>query len=228
MLNVMRDNLRHLKPILWIVAASLVAYLGAYFSCDVGSPAGVNAPWAARVDGIEISRQDFQRAALRQNQFYRDTFGAQYDQFRSQFPVGPQSIRYLIDRQIILLEAEKLGIGASDAEIQQSILSDPSLIGPDGKFIGTDRYVRIVDNRWSGGVAAYERYVVDQIRFDKWRFTVASPGDQVAPTIGPVSAGAISRTAGGSSSSTSRPCSRSASTHARATGRSSSRATNRS
>lgn len=174
MLNVMRDNLRHLKPILWIVAISMVAYLGAYFSCDT-SPAGPNAPWAARVDGNEISAGSFHQAAQRQDRFLRQTFGEQYDQLRAQFRVGQQSINFLVNRQIVLLEAEKLGIGASAAEIQQSILSDPSLQGPDGNFIGTEPYKRLVNRNWAGGVAAYERYVADQIRFDKWRFTVASP-----------------------------------------------------
>ena len=49
MLNVMRENLRHLKWILWLTALAMVAYLGAYFSCDSG--AGVAGNWAVRIDG---------------------------------------------------------------------------------------------------------------------------------------------------------------------------------
>jgi len=173
MLNVMRDNLRHLKPILWIVAISMVAYLGAYFSCGDGPVTG-GEPWAARVSGTEIPRSTFLETARRQDQFYRQTFGAQYDQFRSQFRIGQQTIRGLVDRQIMLLEAEKLGMGASKAEIEKVVLQDPSLQGPDGKFIGTERYVQIVNRMWQGGVPAYERYVAESIVLEKWRNTVSS------------------------------------------------------
>jgi hypothetical protein len=62
MLDVMRENIRHLKPILWIVLISMVAYLGAYFSCD-DSARTSGEPWAARVDGTEISVSALQNTA---------------------------------------------------------------------------------------------------------------------------------------------------------------------
>jgi peptidyl-prolyl cis-trans isomerase D len=174
MLNVMRDNLRHLKPILWVVAISLVAYLGAYFSCGQ-EPGGADAPWAARVDGTPISRNAFLSTARQRDQSYRELFGAQYEQFKPQLQIGRQSIEFLINRRIILLEAEKLGIGATDAEIQRRILEEPSLQGPDGQFIGKDQYVRAVERSWTGGVAAFEQYLADGIVVDKWMKMVASP-----------------------------------------------------
>ena len=50
MLNVLRDNLKHLKWLLWVVAASMTLYLGAYFFRDSGR-GGTTADWAAKVDG---------------------------------------------------------------------------------------------------------------------------------------------------------------------------------
>ena len=156
MLNVMRDNLRHLKPILWIVAASLVLYLGSFFSCG-DEPAGADGPWAALVNGAPISRNAFIATARQRDQSYREMFGAQYEQFKPQLQIGRQSIEFLINRRIILNEAETLGIGATAAEIQQRILEEPSLRGPDGQFVGRDQYVRVLERSWDGGVAGFEQ-----------------------------------------------------------------------
>jgi peptidyl-prolyl cis-trans isomerase D len=174
MLNVMRDNLRHLKPILWIVAISLVAYLGAYFSCG-DEPVGADGPWAALVNGTPISRNAFIATARQRDQSYREMFGAQYEQFKPQLQIGRQSIEFLINRQIILNEAEALGIGATPEEIQQRILEEPSLRGPDGQFVGRDQYVRVLERSWDGGVAGFEQYLADSIVVDKWMKLVASP-----------------------------------------------------
>lgn len=174
MLDVMRENIRHLKPILWIVLISMVAYLGAYFSCD-DSARTSGEPWAARVDGTEISVSALQNTARLQDEYYRQALGPQFDQFRSQLHLGQQAVRTLIDRQIILLEAEKLGLGASKAEIEKAVLQDPRFHGPDGKFIGTERYVELAGRMFVGGAGAYESDLRERIIFTKWRDTVASP-----------------------------------------------------
>ena len=174
MLNVMRDNLRHLKPILWIVAISMVAYLGAYYSCG-DEPAGADGPWAARVNGALISLSALRTTVNQREQSYRELFGAQYEQFKPQLQIGRQSIEFLITRRIILSEAETLGIGATPTEIQQRILEEPSLRGPDGQFVGRDQYVRVLERSWNGGVAGFEQYLADSIVVDKWTNMVASP-----------------------------------------------------
>src|SRR5262245_15493369 len=46
-----------------------------------------------------------------------------------------QAINSLIDRRMLLLEAKKAGITASDQEVQQAILKSPYFVR-DGKFIG--------------------------------------------------------------------------------------------
>jgi len=174
MLNVMRDNLRHLKPILWIVAISMVAYLGAYYSCG-DEPAGADGPWAARVNGAPISLSALRATVNQREQSYRELFGAQYEQFKPQLQIGRQSIEFLINRRIIVSEAETLGIGATPTEIQQRILEEPSLRGPDGQFVGRDQYVRVLERSWNGGVAGFEQYLADSIVVDKWTNMVASP-----------------------------------------------------
>ena len=74
-LDLMRDNLRHLKWILWIVAGSMVLYLGAYFSCDESTPQVSSRDWAAKVDGVAIPIQDYYREARGLERTYRAQLG---------------------------------------------------------------------------------------------------------------------------------------------------------
>ena len=48
MLNVMRENLKSLKWIMWIVAISMVGYLGSFFFDGTAQNSGGSA-WAAKV-----------------------------------------------------------------------------------------------------------------------------------------------------------------------------------
>src|SRR5580765_6241292 len=52
MLNVMRDNLRHLKWVLVVVALAMLGYLGSYF--DTRQRADTPTGWAAKIDGEAI------------------------------------------------------------------------------------------------------------------------------------------------------------------------------
>ena len=80
MLNVMRDNLKHLKWVLWGVAASMLLYLGAFF--DWRGSAATGTDWAARIDGHVITAQEFLEVARSQDERYRSLLGPQYDQMK--------------------------------------------------------------------------------------------------------------------------------------------------
>ena len=81
MLNVMRDNLRHLKWVLVVVALAMLMYLGSYFDPRSKSGAG-SSDWAARVDGRTIPAQEFLEIARTQDDYYRKLLGAQYEQMK--------------------------------------------------------------------------------------------------------------------------------------------------
>src|SRR5215213_7144278 len=78
----------------------------------------------------------------------------------------------LIQQHVTSQEAERLGLGASDAEVAQKIrkqFSDAS-----GKFLGEDRYKEIVTARY-GGVEKFENDMRDEISKEKLRaFITAS------------------------------------------------------
>ena len=173
MLNVMRDNLKKIKWLLWVVALSMVAYLGAFFTGD--RDGGQSGSWAVRIGDNEISVNQFFREARNIDCYYQQLFGQNYEQLKSQVRVGSQAAQSLIERQLILEDARALGLTVSDTELAEAIRSDPNLQGPDGQFIGTDRYVEIVSRVYAGGVTAYELSLDDEILIGKWFELVTQP-----------------------------------------------------
>ena len=172
MLNVFRENLKHLKPVLWIVALSMVFYLGYYFidSDHTSSPEG----WAARIGDDVVSTDEFLRAARRQDDFYRRLLGDQYAQLKPQIRLGEQVIQSLIDRRIAVSEAHKLGLAATKEEVARRITEDPNFRDPSGNFVGKDRYVEMVRSFW-GDQRSYEQAVAEDLTVDKWFRLVSEP-----------------------------------------------------
>ena len=183
MLNVMRENLKHLKWVLWIVAVSMVLYLGVYFTSDSGRAGGVSAEWAAKVDGTTISTRQFLDVARRADEYYRKMFGAQYDQLKGQLQLGRQVIQQLVDDQVLLSEARKLGLEASLSEVSRQILSDPQFQDASGRFIGKSQYTSAMERMWPGGVAAYEQKVGEDIGIAKWKELVTEPVQVSDPEV---------------------------------------------
>jgi peptidyl-prolyl cis-trans isomerase D len=174
MLNVMRDNLRHLKWVLVLVAASLLLYLGAFL--DPSSGTGASTDWAARVDGKAISSQEFMEAARRQDEYYRRLLSGQYDAMKKNLRVGSMTIQSLIDRRLVIAEARELGLSATKSEISHAILENPSFKDASGNFVGKERYTAFISENYEGGVAGFERMIADDLLTKKWGDVVAAAG----------------------------------------------------
>ena len=85
MLNVMREIRTHwaLKALLILVALSMTAYLGYYFT-DQSTSSMDSGDWVAMVADRPIATRDFQQFAQNLDRQYRSMFGDQYDQFKPQ------------------------------------------------------------------------------------------------------------------------------------------------
>lgn len=168
MLNVFRDNLKHLKWVLWFVIVGLVLYLGYYFG-GTPQPADGTAAWAARVDGSAIPVARFATAVGNLDDYYRRLMGDRYDELRPQLSLGRQVVNRLVDEQIQIHEARKLGLATSPEEIARYIQNDPNMRDPStGQFVGKEIYTRAMSTRWPGGVADYEKSVGDMLTIQKW------------------------------------------------------------
>jgi len=167
MLNVMRDNLKHLKWVLVVVALAMLGYLGSYFDPRV-KRGSQSSEWAARVDGQAISTQEFLQTARSQDDYYRRLLGAQYEPMKKNLKLGSQAIQTLVDRQLVLAEARALGLAATKGEISKAILENPNFKDPSGVFVGKERYEDYLGQNYDGGVAAYERRVGEDILTQEW------------------------------------------------------------
>lgn len=167
MLNIMRENLRHLKWVLVVVALALLGYLGTYF--DPRQRRDLASNWAAKVDGQSIATDEFLRVARTQDDYYGKLLGAQYEQLKKNMKVGTQSIQSLIDRRLILAEARAMGLKTTKEAISKAIVENPSFKDPStGVFVGKERYADFVSQNFEDGVAGYERRLADDLLAQMW------------------------------------------------------------
>jgi peptidyl-prolyl cis-trans isomerase D len=78
--------------------------------------------------------------------------------------IEPQVGQQLVQQQILLDEAEKLGIHVTDADVRQYLQTGPpgQVLFPNGKFIGQDRYAALIQSRFDITVADFE----DSVKHD--------------------------------------------------------------
>lgn len=145
MLKVFRDNLKYLSWVLWLVIAVFVLF--AFFDFgDVnmfgGSPAA--GAVAATVGGNDVSYRDFEARYRRVEEQYREAYGNEFSrELANQIGLPLQVLNGLVDQQIILSEAGRLGLEVTDEELQRNIIGMPEL-QENGAFIGQQAYTDLL------------------------------------------------------------------------------------
>ena len=169
MLNVLRENFKktpYLKWILGLVAVGLVLYLGDFFAGGSGSAR--QGQWAARVGGQEIPTRKFLETARRIDQRYRELFGSNYERIREQVQIPEQALQQLIDQEVILQDARRMGLRTSEEDLANEIRTDPGFHDASGRFVGAARYKELVERNVRGGIAAFESDLADELLAAKW------------------------------------------------------------
>jgi peptidyl-prolyl cis-trans isomerase D len=71
----------------------------------------------------------------------------------------------LVQQKILLIEADKLGIRATDDDVRQYLRTGPSgqVLFPNGQFIGADVYARLIADRFNISVKDFEEQVKQDI-----------------------------------------------------------------
>lgn len=141
-LKWLRDNLRHLKFVLWGVV--LVFVLLVFVDWGSGRAGGGRTNAAVRIGNREIGEQEFLRQVQRVQEIYQQQLGDSWEQFRGQINVGEHAVRQIVDQQLMLDEADELGIVVSEEEVRDRILSIPAFTDQQGNFVGQEMYSRIL------------------------------------------------------------------------------------
>lgn len=134
MLNFFRQELKSFHWVLWLIIASFVVGFVFILQGTGGGGAGRMpvGTWAARIDGDEVSANEFYEAFRRQEDQLKQIFGDQYQ--RGRF-LDPQLVLSgLVDRVLLEREAQRLGVDASLAQVADEIRSIPAFQHPDGRF----------------------------------------------------------------------------------------------
>ncbi len=142
-LKYLRDNLRHLKFILWGVVAVFVLLV--FVDWGAGGPGqGSIADAAVRVGDTAVSKNDFLSQMRRFEQQYSQQFGDRWSEIRDQVNLFDETMAYFTNRTLLLEEAERAGIHVSDQELRDDILNTQIFQDEDGEFVGPESYQRIL------------------------------------------------------------------------------------
>jgi peptidyl-prolyl cis-trans isomerase D len=162
-----------LGGLLLIICAAMVITL---VPGGLGSSFGIGGPAAgvvAKVDGQDITVLEVQQQAkiLVRQQFPRG--GAQASMLLPFF--ASRAAEQLIDEQAIIAEAHRLGLRASDQELQDELQHGPlsNYLFPQGNFIGQDNYEEFVARNFEMTVPKFEEQEKDSIIFRKLRQLIA-------------------------------------------------------
>jgi peptidyl-prolyl cis-trans isomerase D len=153
MLKVFRDNLKNLAWILWVIIALFVLAIAADFGASVRGRG--NADTVAKVGSETVSREEFKRAYQRLTEMYRQVYGGQ-------LPPGldkqlyQQALSQLVVQKTLFLEAQRLGLSVTDAELRDRILATPGFKDEQGRFIGEEAYRRLIQSAAQTTVADFE------------------------------------------------------------------------
>lgn len=142
MLNAIRENLKYLSWVLWIVIAAFIAALFFDFGAISGTGGATDA--AAHVAGEPITFDELREQHRQLDQRYRQMFGAQWSsELAEQLGLERQAIEVLVNRKVLLHEAARLGLEVPDEELRKAIREIPAF-QEDGRFVGRARYAEVL------------------------------------------------------------------------------------
>ncbi len=143
MLDRMRRHMSWLKWSLGLVVLAFVIFYIPDFLRGNGADAA-SGDTIARIDGQDITANEFRRTYQAQLQAYRSAYGGQMsEQLLKQLGVEQQILQQMVDERAALAEARRLGITVTDAEVRQRILAIPAF-QDSGAFIGEQRYQQLL------------------------------------------------------------------------------------
>jgi len=160
MLKVLRENVKYLSWILWVIIALFVLFIFADFGAGLGGTRD-NVSWYAKVGGTTISRADYQHSyRLVEGQFRRQ-FADQYTpDLAKQLQVPMRALDKAITDAILLREAERIGLAVSDAEVRDAILEE--FHDDQGRFVGQEQYTQVLQQN-GYTVSTFEEEIRQQI-----------------------------------------------------------------
>jgi peptidyl-prolyl cis-trans isomerase D len=134
MLEKMRGNPRNLVNLLFL-GIIIVVFVFSFGPGSRGCEGGIaNPPYAATVDGITIPAGEFERMYGSQVRRYQQQLGEAFSQeLVAQLGLRNAVLNGLVDRELVIREAERHGLTVGDADLEKVVKSMPDF-QVDGRF----------------------------------------------------------------------------------------------
>jgi peptidyl-prolyl cis-trans isomerase D len=174
MLDRMR---RHKGWLKWSLGAVVATFILLYMPSFL-TPAGTGTlptDTLATVEGRDITVGAYQRAYQQQVIALQAAYGdAVSDDLLRQLGVAQQVVQQLIDETAVVVEADRLGIDVTDAELRERIIRMPGL-QENGQFVGDARYRQaLASSRPPMNPAEFEAGFRQSLRAEKLRAAVTA------------------------------------------------------
>jgi len=167
MLRTMRENLKSLSWILWLVVAAFILSVFVTWGMQGQYGGGEMAQTVvATVDGEPIEYKEFQQALINQRNLYRSLYKDRYEEMIRNLDLEQSVLDSLVDQKVALNEARALGLAVSPEEVQKRILEMPAF-QKDGRFIGQDLYREILEMN-NITVPTFEKMVHDELLYTRF------------------------------------------------------------
>lgn len=171
MLKVFRDNLKNLAWILWVIIALFVLAIAADFGASVRGRG--NGDTVAKVGSETVSRQELQRAYQNITNAYRQIYGGQLPP-NMEKQLYQQALSQTVVQKTLLLEARRLGLSVTDAELRDRILAIPGFKDEQGRFVGEAAYARAIQNAFQTSVGDFESELRQEMLMKKLNDALAA------------------------------------------------------
>jgi len=132
MLQSISDGIRNSKWLGWVIVSVIAVPFALW---GIGSYLGVNEdPYVAKVNGVEISAREYERAYYQQRNAMAQQFGGRLPAALAEAGfVKSQTVDSLVTRQLLLQKISGSGYRVADSSLRDSILDNPQF-QIDGSF----------------------------------------------------------------------------------------------
>ena len=143
MLKSMRENVKSLKWVLWLVVAAFVVSIFFIWGAS-GKLTGDDAGNTLAVIGRKkISGDDYLQALRNRIEAIKSQYQEIDRAFIEQLNLPQQVLEQLVEQTLLVEQARAMRLRASDEELRDRITSIPGL-QQNGKFVGYEMYKRVL------------------------------------------------------------------------------------
>jgi len=162
----MLEKIRTRKLFIQIVLGFVILVFIAFYAGDFAMGRNDPSREAAAVGEERVSLAEYnnmlQMIQEQQKRFFQQSdMTPQMNEFFRQ-----QAVQTLVDRKLLLIEAKKAGLKASEEEIRRKILSSP-YFSADGNFVGMEQYRYRVQAIFHMSVSDFEKMISEDILVSK-------------------------------------------------------------